>query len=101
MDEFIVFDRPDAYVQPNARPEYAPGSLPLLFVETLAALNAQRGVEKPIRVAQGWEEVEGLLRDIVVSAEQPTLVFVNQPTTSAAELNARILDFVAAGLEQA
>lgn len=94
MDEFICFDRPDAYGKVNARAEYPPGSMPRVLAAALAARNAETGQDKPITMLGEWDEVETLLRALVSTAEEPVLVLINQPTTAATELNRRILDFV-------
>ncbi len=101
LDEFICFDRPETYSSPAALPGYEPGSIPGLLGREFETLNRCAGVAKPVTLAADWEHVERLLRERLAGASGWTLVLVNQPTTSAPELNRRILEFAENGLTEA
>ena len=99
VDEFICFDRPDAYTSSGARPDYPPGSIPHLLKAELDRVNRAAGVEKPVVTMADWDAVEAHLRARLAGATEKMLVLINQPSSSQAALNRRILDFVNRPLE--
>jgi cyanophycin synthetase len=101
FDEFICFDRPDSYSGEKALPIYEPGSISLMLSSELERLNRLSGEEKPIRASGSWDEAEAYLRERLTSLDAMTMVLINQPTTGAAALNARIISFVDEMIEPA
>jgi hypothetical protein len=96
MDEFLCFDRPDSYSHSAALPIYSPGSIPRLLRDEVLRLNAERGTDKPVAVVPEWSAAEAFLRKRLAGLDGTTLVLINQPATSAPELNRRIARFVSA-----
>ena len=94
MDEFVCFDRPDSYKNSFALPIYVPGSIPPLLRDEFLRLNAEHGTDKPVTVLPDWSAAEDYLRQRLAELEGRTLVLINQPATSADELNQRIVRFV-------
>ena len=94
IDEFICFDRPNAYTLSGARPEYAPGSIPHLLKAELDRLNRAAGSDKPVMTMADWDATEDYLRARLAATTEKMLVLINQPSTGQAELNRRIMDFV-------
>lgn len=98
-DEFICFDRPDAYQRSTALPEHSLGSIPDVLRKTLEWMNQDQEKNKSITVAKDWHASEDILRRrLSMSANEKILVLINQPTTSAPELDQQILTFATTGL---
>ncbi len=98
MDEFICFDRADSYLLPTALPLYRPGAIPQLLKDEFERLNAGHGITKPVTTVENWEQAESLLRARLSELDGKILVLINQPSTSAVDLNRRILAFASSGL---
>ena len=96
IDEFICFDRPEAYQHPLALPIYQPGSLPLIMRKDLLRLNQDFGLAKPVHLLADWTATEAYLDRLLARTTRKTLLLINQPATSAPELDKRIIDYVKA-----
>lgn len=94
LDEFLIFDRPDTYGLPTALPQYVPGSIPILLRDEFLALNGRSGIDKPVVIVDEWETAARMIDAWTAQATRKCLVLINQPSTSVADLNRRIVAFV-------
>jgi hypothetical protein len=99
-DSFVCFDRPNAYAMSGARPDdYPPGSIPHLLKAEIERLNRAAGIDKPVVTMPDWDAAEAHLRTRLADATGKMLVLINQPSSSQADLNRRIVDFVSEPLD--
>jgi hypothetical protein len=92
MDEFVCFENALTYHTGYARPEFAPGAIPVVLAGVLADLNRKAGVDKPIFRAPDWDGAEAVLRDRLKDRRGRTLVLINQPSTAEHLLNRHIVE---------
>lgn len=94
LDEFVLFERPDAYARPEAREVYRQVPVTRWIADEFARLDTVHGTRKPVVRLEDWDAVEGWLDRRLADCTRPTLVLINQPTTSASELIGRIVGYV-------
>jgi hypothetical protein len=93
FDEFVYFDRATTYETPYALPIYSPGALPELFRREFERLDAASGEAKTVHTVSEFEGAAAFLEQSLDRTSR-SLVVINQPSTSAAELDSQILEYV-------